>query len=414
MPIVQKIEVREIYKKKRVAAYARVSTHKENQEESFETQVKYYETLIKSNPNWTFTKVYADHGFSGVSAEKRPGFMEMVRDGRWGTFDILLVRSISRFARNVKEAQIYCRELKIHGIEVRFERERISSADPSAEMAFNLLAACAQEESRSISERTKWSVHKLQEQGIYHIGNRLLGYEEIDGVLTPDKEAWVVKQVFELYAAGKTPTQIADHISRTGYRREKDLKKLDRRRIYEILRNPTYVGDRFLQQKAPKNYMTHKPDWKQEYDSYHLKDSHESIISRELWDKVQARLERKTELFTAGAKVRGDSHFLYGKMFCGLCGLPMKRKLVTSGGEKRVVWKCADRFKGKQGNGCKNDIVREWSLLEGICVRLEIDAETFEERVAALERRANEIDRIIVAGKNIEVLTFATDKAVEN
>ena len=92
----------------------------------------------------------------------------------------------------------------------------------------------------------------------------------------------------------------------------------------------------------------------------------------------------------------------------------MKRKLVTSGGEKRVVWKCTDRLKGKQGNGCNNDIVREWSLLEGICVRLEIDAETFEERVAALERRANEIDRIIVAGKNIEVLTFATDKAVEN
>lgn len=407
MPTVQVIGVRDIYKKKRVAAYARVSTQKENQEESFETQVKYYETLIKSNPNWTFTKVYADHGFSGVSAEKRPGFMEMVRDGRNKKFDILLVRSISRFARNVKEAQIYCRELKIHGIEVRFERERISSADPSAEMAFNLLAACAQEESRSISERTKWSIHKLQEQGVLHIGNKALGYEEIDGVLTPTDEAWAVKEIFENYAAGESMAEIAANLNRRGFRREKSLKKITRDHVCYILKNPIYVGDRHFQKQAPKNYMTLRPDWKQEYDSYRMKDLHEGIIDRGLWDRVQERLGRENELFTAGVKVRKDSHFLYGKVFCGICRNQMKRKNVISGGEKVTVWKCADRLKGKQGNGCKNDIVRERSLLEMICAKLEIDAETFEERATELECRANEIDRVIVTGTDIEVLTFA-------
>lgn len=407
MPTVQVIGVRDIYKKKRVAAYARVSTQKENQEDSFETQVKYYETLIKSNPNWTFTKVYSDRGCSGVSAQKRPGFMEMVQDGAYKAFDILLVRSISRFARNVKEAQIYCRELKFHGIEVRFERERISSTDPSTEMALNLLAACAQEESRSISERTKWSIHKLQEQGVLHIGNKALGYEEVDGVLTPNDEAWVVKEMFERYGSGERMGEVAETLNRRGFRRKKSHKKLTRNHVSYILKNPIYVGDRHFQKQAPKNYMTHKPDWTQEYDSYYMKDLHEGIISRELWDKVQERLGREAALFAAGVKVRKDSHFLYGKVFCGACGLQMKRKEVTSGGEKVTVWKCAARLKGKQGNGCKNDIVRERSLLEMICVKLEIDADTYEERIAELEIRADEIDKIIITGKDIEVLTFA-------
>ncbi len=405
--IVTKIPVRDTFKKKKVAAYARVSTSKENQEDSFETQVRYYDTLIRSNPDWAFTKVYSDMGFSGVNAEKRPGFMEMVKAAERKDFDILLVRSISRFARNVKEAQIYCRELKIYGVEVRFERENISSTDSSAEMMFNILAACAQEESRSISERTKWSVHKLQEQGVLHIGNKALGYEEIDGVLTPTEDAWVIQQIFEEFASGVGMAQIAENINRTGYRRGKSLKKLTRAHIVYILKNPIYVGDRAFQKAAPKNYMTHKPDWSQGYQSHYAKETHEGIISRALWNLVQQRLEEAETLFEEGVKVRKDSHFLYGKVFCGECGSQMRRKEVTSGGNILTVWKCADRLKGKQGNGCKNEIIREEHLLKMICAKLEVDVGAYEECVAELERRADAIDRIIITGKDIEIFTFA-------
>ncbi len=408
---VRKLASRDIYRKKRVAAYARVSTMQECQEDSFETQVKYYESLIKGTPNWKFTKVYADHGFSGVSAENRPGYMEMVRDAKCKEFDILLVRSISRFARNVKEAQIYCRELKANGIEVRFEKERVSSLDATAELAFNLLASCAQEESRATSERTKWGVHKLQEQGILHIGDRLLGYEEVAGELTPDKEAWVVKKIFELYADGETSTEIASYINRTGFRRDSTLRRVDRRRILEILRNPTYVGDRLLQKQAPKNYLTHKPDQLQAYQSHYIKNTHEGIVSRELWDAVQSRLERADELTSFGTQCRTDSHFLYGKVFCGICGHPMKRKMVNSGRpcadgsvDKIAVWKCADRLKGSKGNGCKNDILKEDDLIERVCCELGINE-------SELEKCAEQIDRIIVTGGEIEVFTFAEKEA---
>ncbi len=408
---VRKLASRDIYRKKRVAAYARVSTMQESQEDSFETQVIYYETLIKNTPNWKFTKVYADHGFSGVSAENRPGFMEMVRDAKWKEFDILLVRSISRFARNVKEAQVYCRELKAHGIEVRFEKERVSSLDATAELAFNLLASCAQEESRANSERTKWGVHKLQEQGILHIGDRLLGYEEVDGELTPDKEAWVVKKIFELYADGQTPTEIAAYINRTGFRRDSTLRRLDRRRILEILRNPTYVGDRLLQRQPPKNYLTHKPDQTQAYESHYIKSTHEGIVSRELWNAVKNRLERADELTSFGAHCRMDSHFLYGKVFCGVCGHPMKRKMVNSGRpradetvDKIAVWKCADRLKGSKGNGCKNEVMKEEEFIEMLCCELGIDEDS-------LEDNAEQIDRIVVAGGEIEVFPFAEKEA---
>ncbi len=398
---VRKLASRDIYRKKRVAAYARVSTMQESQEDSFETQVKYYETFIKNTPNWKFTKVYADHGFSGVSAENRPGFMEMVRDAKCKEFDILLVRSISRFARNVKEAQVYCRELKAHGIEVRFEKERVSSNDPTAELAFNLLASCAQEESRANSERTKWGIHKMQEQGIYHVGsNRILGYDEIKGELTPNKDAWIVIYIYEHYAVGDGIPQIQEDLLERGH-------ETTRASIGRILRNAAYVGDRLLQKQPPKNYLTHKPDWLQAYESHYIKNTHEGIVSRELWEKVQRRIGDAEELASMGTKVRRDCHFLYGKVFCGACGQPMKRKLVNACRpredgtvDKIAVWKCADRLKGSKGDGCKNDILKEDELLDHVCCELGIEGDGLE---AAVDR----IDRIIVTGGKVDVLTFA-------
>ena len=191
-------------KKPRVAAYARVSTLTEEQESSYESQVEYFTTLIRNNPNWEFVEVYADQGKSGLRASKRPNFLRMIEDAKAGKIDIILVKSISRFGRNSLEAQEFAHLLKEYDVEVRFEREELSTFDPQAEMVFNFLTAVAEEESRSIRENTIWTYRRLAEQGIRHIGNnRVLGYDEVDGVLTPNDQAWIPKLIFERFAEGK-------------------------------------------------------------------------------------------------------------------------------------------------------------------------------------------------------------------
>ena len=177
---------------------------------SFETQCSFFKQLIENDPKLEFVKVYADKGKSGLSADKRTGFQEMMHDARNGKFQLLLCKSISRFARNAIEAQHYVQELMELNIEVRFQKEKISTKDLSAEMTFNILSAAAQEESRSISEKVKWAYRKRAERGVCHLGNnRVLGMDEVDGKLKPNKDAWIIKRIFEEYAAGKSPTYIS-------------------------------------------------------------------------------------------------------------------------------------------------------------------------------------------------------------
>ena len=163
-------------RKLNVAAYARVSTLSEEQDESFETQVEYYTTLISNTEAWNLVDIYADHGKSGLSADKRPGFQRMFRDAMAGKIDKILVKSISRFGRNSLEAETYVHKLKEKGVEVFFEREGISSFNPQSDMVFSFLAAVTQEESKSISQNIRWTYEKLAEKGIRHLGNnRVLG-----------------------------------------------------------------------------------------------------------------------------------------------------------------------------------------------------------------------------------------------
>ena len=195
---VRRIAPKQQFRQKRVAAYARVSTLKEEQEESFETQVAYYTNLIEKNADWEFAGIFSDQGFSGVSAEKRPGFQKMIKSADNGNIDLILVKSISRFARNAIEAQEYLRMLKNLNVEVRFEREHISSFDQTAEMTFNMLAAMAQEESHAISRRMRWSLDKRAEKGKRKIV-RVFGYDVKNGELMPNRDAKIVREIFKLY-----------------------------------------------------------------------------------------------------------------------------------------------------------------------------------------------------------------------
>lgn len=352
-------------RKPRVAAYARVSTGKEKQVSSYRGQVEYYDALIKSNPNWKFAGVYSDLGKSGLSAEKRPGFLQMIEDAKAGNIDVILVKSISRFARNCLEAQQYVHILKEYGVEVRFAREMLSTFDPHSEMVFNFLTAVAEEQSRSISENTVWSLKKLAEKGIRHIGsNRVLGYDEIDGALTPNEQAWIPKLIFTLYAEGKTYVEIADELEEKEAVRLRSNGRFTPSQIQRILRNEIYVGDRRIQKQPHIDFKTKKPKWGEEYESFYVQDDHESIVSREIWDTAQRRLDETKDQRDNGIYRKHGSHFLFGRIFCGECGEPMIRRVDKSNGNDTATWTCKDRRKGKKGNGCKNLIISEEELLE--------------------------------------------------
>ena len=345
-------------KKKRVAAYARVSTTQENQEESFESQVAYFTDYIQSSLGWEFVKVYSDEGFSGVSAKKRPGFMAMIEDAKAGKMDLILVKSISRFARNSLEAQTYMHLLKELNVEIRFQREDISSFDPQAEMIFNFLVVLAQEESKSISQNVKWSYEKLGKQGIRHIGNnRVLGYDEVDGELVPNKDAWIVKLIFMEYAEGKSTIQIANELERQGAKTLRGKERFHPDTIAGMLRNEIYKGDRLLQKTPHSNVLTHRPEKGTAYNSFYVENDHEAIISDELWDEVQRELEVATTRY---------SHYLTGKVICGECGSPFVRVTRSNKSGKFKNWVCADRRAGKHGEGCQCIILREEELLEMI------------------------------------------------
>lgn len=328
----------------KVAAYCRVSTDKDEQQESLEIQKSYYYKKIYSHPGWCFAGIYADEGKTGTSTACRREFNRLIQDARDGKIDVILVKSISRFARNAADCQNYTRELRSMGVEVIFEKDGISNMNPSAEFIFSILAVVAQEESRNISEHVRWTLHKNFEKGIHRLGNnRVLGYDSKNDILVPNKDAWIVKLAFEEYSAGKNLTQVAESLNAAGAKRLRSRKGFDAAAIRLLLRNEIYKGDRLLQKTPPKDLQTYK--------TFYVSHDHPPIVSEELWNKVQ-------KLMTEGGEGRRLSrgnpnrHPLYGLIFCGECGSPMIRRSIRNrNGTYFKVWKCRGT---KIKNGCCN------------------------------------------------------------
>lgn len=402
---ITKIEPKKALRKLRVGAYCRVSTDGDKQMESFDEQREYYEALIRQNNKWEFGGIYADPNKSGTGADKRPEFQRMIADAKVGRLDVILCKSISRFARNISDAHGYVHELKRYDVEVRFEREALSSFDSSADMVFNMLAAVAQEESRSISENTKWAIHKKMEKGERKLGNnRILGYDTVDGVLTPNGDAWIVKRIFEDYAAGLGTTEICRRLDEAGAKRLRVDKPFATPVILRILQNEIYVGDRLLQKEAPIDYITKKADETVDFQSFYITEDHPCIIDRTTWDAVQLRLKRETDERKAGVHQRSGTHFLYGKLFCSECGSPFIRKTELVKDTMTKIWKCAERAKGKRGSGCKAARITEEDLLRQISEQLSwkwLGADDFnsEQFLATVERVELYGDRIWVVKK---------------
>ena len=342
---------------KNVAAYARVSTLEEEQELSYNTQKEYYEAYIRSVPNWNFVGIYADHGISGVR-EDRPEFTRMLNDAYAGKIDKILVKSISRFARNAIVTQNVVHKLKAHNVEVIFDEQKLSSFNRNSEMVLNMMATVAEHESRSISKNIRWALDKRAEQGIRNYGNnQVLGYDEVDGVLVPNESAWVVRYMYEQSAAGVSIQSIINELKKMGVKTMRGKDSFCVGTIEHVLRNELYKGDKLIQKAAPENLYTKKPDESINYDSYYIEDDHEPIVSKELWQKVQDRLNSYSKHKTQG------SYFLKGKVYCGECGCPMRRISYLYHNVRQKVWQCSDRFKGKKGNGCNNEIISEEDLI---------------------------------------------------
>lgn len=375
---VRKIERKTSCQKIKVAAYCRVSTNKEEQEESFETQVTTYERIIRSNPSWEFAGIYADEK-SGTS-DKREGFQSMIADAEAGVIQYILVKSISRFSRNVLDCRDYIERLQKCGVTMYFERENIESTAPGTSMMLSLMAAIAQDESRSNSENHRWAIRRRYERGEYKLGNnQVLGYDaDENGKPVPNDDAWIVQMIFQLFTEGNSIPQIAAAVAEAGGHCLRSEKPLSAAQIRYILKNEVYVGDRLLQKQHPKNYLTKRPDELVEKESRYLKDCHTGLIDRETWEKAQMLLDhREMEKAKGLQRKHPNAHYLSGLIYCADCGTAFCRKTFQEHGSQSLykVWKCKGRMKKDNGEGkaklrCTSPIVRETDILNAIAEHL--------------------------------------------
>lgn len=283
--------------RRRVAAYARVSTEQEEQEGSFLAQVAYYTNFITKRLDWQLIKVYADKGLSGTSYKHRPGFTEMLTDARDGKIDLILTKSISRFARNTVDSLSITRELKGLGVEIIFEKENISSFDPKAEMIFTILSSFAQEESRSISENVRWANKRSMEAGKSRFSYKnFLGYErgEDGKPRIVEEEARIVRKIYQLFLDGESYATIAKRLTDEGALSPSRRLVWSPGSVRKILTNEKYKGDEMLGKTYVADYLTKRVKVNHgERERAYVRDAHDAIIPPEVFDRVQKEIEKR-------------------------------------------------------------------------------------------------------------------------
>lgn len=338
----------------RVAAYARVSTDKDDQANSFESQVKYFTEFIEKQENWQLVKIYSDDGISGTSTHKRDGFNDMIDDVMSGKIDFIVTKEVSRFARNTVDTLQVTRNLKEMGVGVYFMLDNINTLDKDGELRLTLMASLAQEESRKTSERVKWGQKRQMEKGVV-FGRNLLGYQVKEGKLyLVEEEAEIVKLIFHKYLnEGKGTHIIARELKEEGIKpydpdgRAKYKSDWSNTQILRVLRNEKYVGDLCQKKTYTKNYLDHKKRYNRGQEEMIYIENHHpeiAIISREMWDATQKELERRTTTAEQKSK-HSNRYWASGKIYCGVCGERFVNKIKkTSVGSSRA-WNCLNHVK---------------------------------------------------------------------
>lgn len=351
--------------KRKVAAYARVSTDSDEQYSSYEAQVGYYTNFIQSKPNWEFVRVYADEGISGTSTKRRDDFKEMIEAALAKKIDLIITKSISRFARNTLDTITYVRKLKAVGVEVYFEKENLWSLDDKTEFLLTIMASIAQEESRSISQNVtlgkRWS---MKEGRVSFAYKNFLGYKKEDGKIVIDEaQAEIVRLIYMMFLKeGKTCTGIAEYLKARGIPTPSGKScNWTKNTVYSILTNEKYKGDALLQKKYTADYLEHKlvPN-NGELPQYYVENNHPAIIERDLWQMVQTELMRRSML---GAAYSASSIFV-SKLVCGDCGRPYgKKKWHSTDKYAKEIYRCNYKY-DKAKEKCQTPTLTEEEIKE--------------------------------------------------
>ena len=377
----------------RTAAYCRVSTKKDEQHLSYESQKDVYTEKIMKNPDWQFVDIYADKGITGTMATKRPDFMRMIRDCKKRKIDLIITKSNTRFARNTLDCLEYVRLLKGMGIGVYFEIQNINTLTMTNEMILTMYAGMAQNESENLSANIEWGWQRSHAKGNVHFSfETFLGYREgADGKpeIVPE-EAAIVKRIYTDFLMGQTRQQIADALTAAGVPTPMGKEIWQASTVHSILRNEKYMGDALLGKTYVPDCLTHKalvnngerPQW-------YVENNHPAIIDKGTWHRAQEELTRrgsKRKVRDKGVKTeqgKYSSKFaLTELMFCGECGTPYRRCTWSKNGKKKTVWRCVSRLDhGKKY--CKESPTLDESILQDAI--LEATAHFAQQNPAALE-----------------------------
>lgn len=333
-------------KKRKTAGYARVSTDSEEQATSYEAQVDYYTRYINGREDWEFAGVYTDEGISATNTKKRDGFNQMIEDALAGKIDLIITKSVSRFARNTVDSLTTVRKLKEKGIEVYFEKENIYTLDSKGELLITIMSSLAQEESRSISENTTWGKRKQFADGKGSLAySTFLGYEKgEDGSLRVNPEqAETVKLIYQLFLQGLSPYAIGKKLTGLGIKSPAGKDTWHQSSVKSILTNEKYKGDALLQKQYTADFLTKKRKKNQgEIPQYYVEGNHEAIIPPETWELVQEEMERRKSM---GARYSSTSIFS-SKIKCSECGNWYGSKVWHSQDKyRRVIFQCNRKFK---------------------------------------------------------------------
>ncbi len=335
--------------KRKVAGYARVSTEQEEQQTSYAAQVDYYTKYIKKHGEWEFVKVYTDEGISATNTKHRDGFNQMIADALDGKIDLIITKSVSRFARNTVDSLSTIRKLKEHNVECYFEKEQIWTFDGKGELLITIMSSLAQEESRSISENVTWGHRKRMADGKISLPySSFLGYRKgADGLpeIVPE-EAEIIRFIYRSFLEGMTPYSIGKNLMERGIPSPSGKEKWHASTIESILTNEKYKGSALLQKSFTTDFLTKKKKVNEgEVLQYYIDESHEAIISPEDFEQVQLEMARRKKL---GKQYSGNSLFA-AKLVCGDCGCFFGSKVWHSTSKyRRVIWQCNNKFKGQQ------------------------------------------------------------------
>lgn len=330
-------------KKRKVCGYARVSTDRDEQFTSYEAQIDYYTKFINARDDWQFVKVYTDEGITGTSTKKRDGFNSMIADALNGKIDLIITKSVSRFARNTVDSLTTIRELKENNVEVFFEKENIWTFDSKGELLITIMSSLAQEESRSISENVTWGLRKRLADGKVTVPfTKFLGYDRGPNgelVVNPE-EAKIVQRIYKEFLDGKTLAEIITGLERDNIKTPTGLDCWRKDQLCRMLRNEKYRGDALLQKTYTDSFLTKKAIKNDgSVPMYYVTGSHEAIIDPIMWDAAQVEYGKR--ITTEDNRI--STHFLANRFRCGDCGHwygvhHLKIRRVHEKGYKVMLW----------------------------------------------------------------------------